>query len=396
MPISDDDFWIVAQRMFAFDEPGSRAAQIKKLLAKHAKSEGQNKDVVRLSADELEALFCKYFAGQTHADDLTNALVNVFLALEYVGRFTDLSFMHWSRQWPKFLSLMGASRKETHPDPLRDWIKSAGLSPESLEWLSHNSHAVLDWRRLCGHGPWHGDARADFMAAVVQKLDGKCWNDVRKLPQWRSNAADLWMLQREFRESLKSWREVLPASFLPNGMILVEGPTEEILLPHFARCMNINFDKLGALVYPAGGANQVVRRYLQLREALSIPIFCLLDGDSPQHALTVKESLREIDLLFVLNVEEIEDVYELPTFITLINDYLSAQLEQTAPITVADVSVKTKRSERLSKLLNERGLPPFNKLAFAKTVTQKIRNADEVPNELRNFVRAVHHALSSR
>jgi hypothetical protein len=391
MTASDSDFWLLVQRLFAFEEPVSTAAQVRKLLGRQLKSSAA-KDIDSQSEEELVKTFNSYF-GTANAFNLTNATISAFVALENVGRMSDLSFAHWMalRARNNFKSLIATTgiKHDAASEALYDWISTLGLTGDSAQWVHFNAKCVPDWRRLKHSAVWSGDARADFIAFMVEKLDARG-------PSPRLTPKDFFHLQREFKESLKSWREQLPGSFLPNGIILVEGPTEVILLPHFALCMGVNFDKLAALVMPAGGANQVVRRYLHLKEAVTLPIICLLDGDSPEHALTLDENLREIDRLFVLSVKEIEDAFDLPVFVDLVNNYLQSLLEPTNPITVSEMNVNRNRTEVVGHLLNQRGLPPFNKLAFAKTVTKSMRTSDQVPTQLRHVVRAVHHALAQR
>ena len=63
-------------------------------------------------------------------------------------------------------------------------------------------------------------------------------------------------------------------------VIIVEGITEETLLPVFAKQCGFNFDEKGIQIVSAGGKNQVVKMFYLLSEQLKLPIFVLLDNDA--------------------------------------------------------------------------------------------------------------------
>ena len=75
-------------------------------------------------------------------------------------------------------------------------------------------------------------------------------------------------------------REEKKLLFPISCVVIVEGITEEILLPQFSKILNYDFDKYGIKVLPAGGKNQVVKLYYSLSEVLKLPIFILLDKDT--------------------------------------------------------------------------------------------------------------------
>ena len=75
-------------------------------------------------------------------------------------------------------------------------------------------------------------------------------------------------------------RQLHDLKFPIEKVILVEGLTEETLLPAFARFLGYDFYKNGVQVIPAGGKNQVVKMYYKLSQELKIPIFLLLDKDA--------------------------------------------------------------------------------------------------------------------
>src|SRR5262249_52425244 len=121
------------------------------------------------------------------------------------------------------------------------------------------------------------------------------------------------------------WRKRLPGTFLPDLLLLVEGPTDALLIPHLAGCLSVDFDSLGVMVLPAGGSNQVLRRFLDLRDLISIPIVVVVDSDAGQQAEVLADALRDNDRLHVLKSGEIEDVFADEVLVDLVNEHLKNQ-----------------------------------------------------------------------
>ena len=59
---------------------------------------------------------------------------------------------------------------------------------------------------------------------------------------------------------------------------------------------------------PAGGKNQVARKYYQMIEYTKIPLFILLDKDAKSIKELIEPKLRPIDSLYLINSGEFEDL----------------------------------------------------------------------------------------
>jgi hypothetical protein len=180
-------------------------------------------------------------------------------------------------------------------------------------------------------------------------------------------------MSRFFHKSLKQWQTKLPGHFLPDLIVLVEGPTEIILLPLLALRLGIDLNALGAMLIAAGGANQVAKKYVQLRETVAIPIFCLLDHDAEQQRSLIASQLRPEDHLYTLKEGEIEDLIRIDSFVPLINRYLATVQYGASglkPVEESDFEPGLSRTAVLEKLWRQRNLGKFDKVGFAKFIAE--------------------------
>jgi hypothetical protein len=180
-------------------------------------------------------------------------------------------------------------------------------------------------------------------------------------------------MSRFFQKALKQWRNNLPGHSLPELIVLVEGPTEIILLPLLALRLGIDLNALGAMLIAAGGANQVAKKYAQLKEIVAIPIFCLLDRDAEQQKNLIAGQLRSEDYLYTLKEGEIEDLIRMDSFVPLINRYLvtgqygALGLE---PVQESDFEPGLSRTAVLERLWRQRNLGKFDKVGFARFIAE--------------------------
>jgi hypothetical protein len=104
-------------------------------------------------------------------------------------------------------------------------------------------------------------------------------------------------------------------------VLIVEGATEELLLPQFAKHLGIDFNQHGILIHPAGGKNQVIPLYLKYSDSLNIPMTLLLDQDAQSVYENLKEHLRPQDQFFILAEGEFEDTYDIDLILKTVNQH---------------------------------------------------------------------------
>ena len=155
-------------------------------------------------------------------------------------------------------------------------------------------------------------------------------------------------------------------------VVIVEGITEEILLPEFATILGYDFLKYGIKVLPAGGKNQVVKLYYNLSQELKIPIFILLDKDAVDNVEAINKRLRTIDNVYLLNSGEFEDLLPKNFIVKTINSHL----KNFASINLEDISKPEPMVKILEEIFKEKGLHEFKKAEFAHLVKSHILKND--------------------
>jgi len=273
-------------------------------------------------------------------------LSNLFFEKE-AQRIAKIALDSWQLQYGKSLSI-------EKTDSTTAWI--AAVSCPSI------------FLALIEDGPWADDARATFFKSLIDGV-GKS----------KSKNEDL------FVQFLLRDRHALPGTCLPDSIVFVEGPTESVLLPALCKANGLDLNTAGTMLVAAGGANQVVRRYMTAKETFTIPIFCVLDGDAVEQAELLYQNIREGDGLHVLEDGEIEDLVKIDALIPLLNGFiesLSIISNDLMTIRSAHFPEGASRTKVLDKLWRERSLGKFDKVGFAEYIANELANDRSVANHL--------------
>lgn len=194
-----------------------------------------------------------------------------------------------------------------------------------------------------------------------------------------------WLKSLEKDENQVVNREKFALKFPIEKVVLVEGITEEILLPKFAKLCGCDFDKKGINLISAGGKNQVVRIFYQLADVLKLPIFVLLDNDAESNFEEIKPKLRKHDKVYVLKNGEFEDVLPL----NLIKRTLNQMLKNFSSVSIEDLRKSEPMTKILHEILKEKGLE-FKKAEFAALVAENI-TAKDISPEIQEIVAQLRH-----
>ncbi len=165
-------------------------------------------------------------------------------------------------------------------------------------------------------------------------------------------------------------------------VLLVEGITEEILLPKFAKILNYDFKKKGVFVISAGGKNQVVKYFYRFAQCLKIPIFVLLDSDAQENYEQIMPRLRENDFVHVISKGEFEDI--LPK--ALVKKTVNYEMENISTGDLAKLDSGNSTVEFLEEFFRNRGLHEFKKAEFATFVGENIQDEFDVSPEIREVL----------
>lgn len=160
-------------------------------------------------------------------------------------------------------------------------------------------------------------------------------------------------------------------------IVLVEGITEEILLPKFARICGLDFDKAGINLISAGGKNQVVKLFYQFSDILKLPLFVLLDNDAKENFDEIKPKLRAKDKVYILKSGEFEDILPL----NLIKRTINKHFKNYFSVALDDLRKNTSMTQTLIELFKAHGLE-FKKAEFAGLVEKNILNVKDASQEI--------------
>lgn len=164
-------------------------------------------------------------------------------------------------------------------------------------------------------------------------------------------------------------------------VVIVEGITEEILLPKFARLCGCDFDKRGIALISAGGKNQVVKLFYQLSEILKLPIYVLLDNDAKDNFDEISPRLRLQDKVRVLESGEFEDILPL----NLIKRTINKHPRIYSQVSIAELRQEVRMTEVLSEVFKQRGVE-FKKAEFASMVAENILTEKDISAEIESVI----------
>lgn len=165
-------------------------------------------------------------------------------------------------------------------------------------------------------------------------------------------------------------------------IILVEGITEEILLPAFSKFLGYDFYAEGIQIIAAGGKNQVVKMYYELSEDVKVPIFILLDKDAEENINQIRPKLRSIDKIHLVSCGEFEDLLSKSLIVKTVNTHF----ENFMAISEADLSEALPTAKILEEIFKTKGLHEFKKAEFAKLVRENISKNTDISAEIYQII----------
>ena len=168
-----------------------------------------------------------------------------------------------------------------------------------------------------------------------------------------------------------------------NKVLIVEGITEEILIPVFSKLEKHDFFEEGIQIIPAGGKNQVVKLYYKLIEELKLPIFLLLDKDAEDNIQQIIPKLRTIDKIHLVSCGEFEDLLPKSLIIKTIN----RELTNFASIDDSDFEKELSTVKNLENIFKTKGLYEFKKAEFAKLIHDNITDTNDLSEEIKSIIK---------
>lgn len=389
---NNEQVWACFQRCLSFEDPQARWERLQSLISKQLHDEALKvRDVTALPLEYQDHLFSTLYGfNGTNPSDVeygnASVLLNVILALEDMDNFEQIAFDSWKISLNESRSKEIARMFPNAPDDsaIRQLAKDLDLSESQHMWLQHARRAVPNWSDLFQQGPWSGDPRVVFICEQLTELKNQSL--------WPK---DYLAARAEFRTALAANRHELPGNFLPEMILLVEGETESILLPHFANLLGYDFSTMGVMLLSAGGARQVARRYFELRDIVTLPMMLCVDADAGEEIDVAKEALRDSDRLHVWKDGEIEDTLETQVLVQQLNAFLQST-GAPGTVSLSDFPPGHRRTVLLNRLWRARGLGNFDKIGFAEAIAANVRSRDDVPPDVVHALKMLESVRRSK
>ena len=194
-----------------------------------------------------------------------------------------------------------------------------------------------------------------------------------------------WLKSLAEDADLKLMRAEHYLKFPIEKVLLVEGLTEETLLPAFSKFLGHDFYQKGIQVIPAGGKSQVVKMYYKLSEELKLPIFVLLDKDAEENIAQIKPKLRNCDKIHLVSCGEFEDLLPKSLIIKTVNKHL----KNFNSIGEQDFEEGIPNAKNLENIFKTKGLHEFKKAEFAKLVRANITENTDVSDEIKEIIKEI-------
>lgn len=196
----------------------------------------------------------------------------------------------------------------------------------------------------------------------------------------------------EFNKSNKVTKEKLISFSNKNNLkypiqklIIVEGITEEILLPVFADKLKHNFNKEGIYVLGAGGKTKSPVLYLKLKSNLKIPVVILFDKDAKEVSNLLEKNLLKKDKIVIINKGEFEDILSL----NLIKRTLNNEYDTIEPVLIKDLHLFDRMCLNIENYYRTRNLGEFKKAKLSKLIAKNIRYKTDVTDEINDIINII-------
>lgn len=168
-------------------------------------------------------------------------------------------------------------------------------------------------------------------------------------------------------------------------LVIVEGITEETLLPVFADKLNHNFDENGIFVLGAGGKSKSPSIYMKLKNILNIPVILLFDSDAFEVCNILQKNLLKKDKTIIINKGEFEDILSL----NLIKRAINSEYDSINPLLIRDLHIYPKMCENIEYYFRTRSLGEFKKSKFSKLIAKNIKYKTDITVEINDIINMI-------
>lgn len=184
--------------------------------------------------------------------------------------------------------------------------------------------------------------------------------------------------ENEILNNSKKYKLLFPI----NKVVIVEGITEEILLPVFANKLKLNFEEKGILLLGAGGKSKSPALYLKLKDKLKIPIILLFDNDAKEIKNLLDKQLNKKDMSLIIEKGEFEDILSL----NLLKRSLNKEYEPITQVIKSDLLISNRMTENIEYFYKSRHLGEFKKSKLSKIIAENVKYKTDISKEIKELI----------
>jgi predicted ATP-dependent endonuclease of OLD family len=179
---------------------------------------------------------------------------------------------------------------------------------------------------------------------------------------------------------------VMPSDIFPtNSIIFVEGYTERIVLPIWAKKMGKDLSELGISVIPIrgkGSGKYHLKVWTEVAKNVRIPYFMILDKDAEADARKLSETSPSDCRLFLLKKGSIEEYYHPSKLIQTIESEYGLKLNKNEKAKI----LKSPRDKNIKELLTSKDEDKTNwKIIVGKKVAESMQET-EIDDEIKGII----------
>lgn len=216
-------------------------------------------------------------------------------------------------------------------------------------------------------------------------LNSLSYNDLPKNLKFLKKVNDTYKDSNFSFKDLIQLRDEHALAFPISRLIIVEGITEEILLPVFANKLGVNFDEKGIFILGAGGKSKSPALYFELKDKIKIPISILFDDDAKDIVEVLNTNLMKKDKSVLIQKGEFEDILS----VNLIKRSLNAEYEIAVPITKSELSLYPRMCQNLEEFYRTRHLGEFKKAKLSKILAENIKYDTDVTEDIKCLIKSL-------
>ncbi len=217
------------------------------------------------------------------------------------------------------------------------------------------------------------------ISPILEKID---YNSSPYNLRFLKKVNEIFKSENITKEDIFTLRIKYALKFPISKLIIVEGITEEILLPVFASKLNHDFNKEGIYILGAGGKSKSPSIYMELKDKLKIPINLLFDSDAIEVFSLIQKNLLQKDKAFIIQNGEFEDILSL----NLIKRALNNEYLPVSPISIKELSEYESMCKNIENFYRTRHLGEYKKSKVSKIIAKNVKYPTDITEQIKNLI----------